>query len=149
MQVSYCDGIVAHTPQSRIRLASPPPGNGERVLVVEDEFLLRMMMTEYLEELNFQVIPALSGDEALEILDAGHEVDLLLTDIVMPGRVDGFELASRVRKRFPNIPVIYTSGYISLSANDLGGVKAPLLIKPTAPYELAEVVAFSLNQAAA
>jgi CheY-like chemotaxis protein len=82
----------------------------KRVLVVEDEDLVREIVTWALEDLGFDVIGASSGDQAVEVLGEG-DIDLLLTDIRMPGRLDGWTLAERARDVIPDLPIIYVSGF--------------------------------------
>ena len=122
--------------------AEPPAkGAGETILLVEDELALRMMMSDVLEDLGYGVIGARNGEEALNLIDAGESFDLLLTDVVMPGSIGGFELARRVREQLPDMPVIYTSGYTGYTAEEMGIVKARLLQKPVSPTELAQAIA--------
>lgn len=81
-----------------------------RILVVEDEAGVRALVAEILRDDGFDVVEAASGDEALNSLLLGESVDLVLTDIDMPGKLDGLALAKCVRTRFPHIPVILNSG---------------------------------------
>ncbi len=117
-----------------------PMGNGQTLLVVEDEVLLRMMIADVMEGLNYKVLLAQSGAQALAMIDDGARFDLLLTDIVLPGDVCGFELAQLVRDQFPTMPVIYSSGYPGGGDVDMGGIEAPMLEKPAGPSELAQLV---------
>lgn len=80
-------------------------------LLVEDEVLVRYVAEEDLGEMGCSVFTASTGDEALARLEAGERFDLLVTDIRMPGAVDGWELARRARQVLPSIGVIYVSGY--------------------------------------
>ncbi|MEM6304250.1 MAG: ATP-binding protein [Pseudomonadota bacterium] len=121
-------------------------GNGETLLLVEDEYQLQMVMADVLRDLNYVVITAASGSEALRIAERGDHFDLLLTDVVMPGTVGGFELARELRRVRPRLPVIYMSGYTGFTAAEMGTVQAPLLQKPAPPAELAEAVSFALSQ---
>jgi CheY-like chemotaxis protein len=82
-----------------------------RVLLVEDEPLVRMMAEEDLVDAGCDVTPAASGDEAALLIEQGAAFDALVTDIRMPGQVDGWELARRVRTALPNIVVVYVSGF--------------------------------------
>lgn len=115
-------------------------GAGQTILVVEDELQLLVMMTEVLEDLGYEVTSARSGREALDIVESGDPFDLLLTDVVMPGSVGGFELARRVRAKLPEMPVIYSSGYTGFTASEMGEVQAPLLQKPAPPAELSQML---------
>jgi two-component system, response regulator PdtaR len=81
------------------------------VLVVEDEMIVRMTISEYLRDEGYDVIEAGTADEALTILQNGTGIDLVFTDVRMPGSIDGCELARRIRTHWPKLPVILTSGY--------------------------------------
>jgi CheY-like chemotaxis protein len=81
------------------------------ILVVEDNDTVRAAIAEELEEAGFNVQTARSGDEASHFLPKLKRIDLLLTDIRMPGRIDGWLLADMARCRIPHLPVIYASGY--------------------------------------
>ncbi|MDB6055310.1 MAG: Histidine kinase [Verrucomicrobiales bacterium] len=84
----------------------------ETIMVVEDEESLRSLVCHVLSRQNYSVIPAASGVEALRIWEArGLDIDLVLTDLVMPDGVSGFQLAEKLALKKPNIKVIYTSGY--------------------------------------
>ncbi len=122
-------------------------GNGETLLVVEDEGHLLEMITDVLDDLGYTVVSANSGDEALRLVDEGQDFALLLTDVVMPGTIGGFELARRVRERRPTMPVIYTSGYTGFTVSEMGDVQAPLLQKPAPPAELANTIVQALADA--
>ncbi|TCK28087.1 response regulator receiver domain-containing protein [Ancylobacter aquaticus] len=80
------------------------------VLVVEDEALVRFDIADYLAEQGFEVHEAASADQALKILEAIPEIRLLFTDIDMPGSMDGLKLSAAVRKRWPPVQIIVTSG---------------------------------------
>jgi two-component sensor histidine kinase/DNA-binding NarL/FixJ family response regulator len=84
----------------------PPP----KVLVVEDEMLLRMRAVDIVEDAGFTAIEAMNADEALAILESRSDVDLLFTDIQMPGSMDGLKLAHAVYERWPSIKIILVSG---------------------------------------
>lgn len=86
-------------------------GHTGRILLVEDEMLIRELAVEDLTEAGFDVVWASSGDEALALLDSDTDFDFLFTDIRMPGEVDGRELAVRARAIVPGLPVLYATGY--------------------------------------
>jgi CheY-like chemotaxis protein len=94
-----------------------------RILVVEDELLVRELTAEDLEAAGHEVVCAASGDEALERLRSDTGFELLFTDIRMPGSTDGWELARQARKMIPGLAVIYATGYgdapRDLAANEL------------------------------
>ncbi|MBS4045780.1 MAG: response regulator [Alphaproteobacteria bacterium] len=107
------------------------------VLVVEDEVLVRMVIAEYLRECDYVVIEAGSAVEAVALFKADVEVDVVFSDIQMPGAMDGFALSKWVRQNRPGVKVILTSGAASAAdkAADLCD-DGPLLQKP---YESEEV----------
>jgi CheY-like chemotaxis protein len=82
---------------------------GETVLVVEDEVLLRLVVAEYLRDCGFKVIEAADADEAVVVLKQPHlQIDVLFSDIEMPGSMDGFALAQWTRANRPGVEVILT-----------------------------------------
>jgi CheY-like chemotaxis protein len=81
------------------------------ILVVEDDFLIRMILVEELLDAGYEVREAESGDHALDLLDGiDPPLELLVTDIHMPGAHSGIEVAALVRERLPQIPIIFTTG---------------------------------------
>lgn len=81
------------------------------ILVVEDEFLIRFLLTEILVGAGFGVCEAPNGDQAAPLIEAPPEpFSLLITDIHMPGQLDGFAVANLMRTRHPGVPIIYTTG---------------------------------------
>lgn len=83
---------------------------GTTVLIVEDEVFVRMIGADALEEAGYRVMEASSADEALAILERAASVQVLFTDIRMPGSMDGLALAEVVHERWPNIRILLTSG---------------------------------------
>ena len=81
-----------------------------RILVVDDEPLLRMFNVDMLSDAGFDVIEAGDADEALKLLSNISDIRVVFTDVEMPGRIDGFELAELVEARWPGIGVVVTSG---------------------------------------
>jgi CheY-like chemotaxis protein len=106
------------------------------VLVVEDEFLQRMNAAEMIRESGFEVIEAADADKAIAILETRRDIKAVFTDIRMPGPMDGLKLASYVRRNWPPIKIITTSGQVSVDAAELpdGGVFLP---KPYTPDKVA------------
>ena len=81
------------------------------VLVVEDDYLIRLMLIEELRDAGYEVREAATGDQALTLLeDIDPPLRILITDIHMPGRVSGLDLAKHVRENYPLVPIIYTTG---------------------------------------
>jgi CheY-like chemotaxis protein len=103
-------------------------GQERTVLLVEDDAGVRAVTASLLRELQFTIIEADSGTRALEIIEREPDIDLLFTDIVMPGGINGFELGRLARERRPQLPVLYATGYTaSFSAAEQG---ADILTKP-------------------
>jgi PAS domain S-box-containing protein len=125
-------------------------GGKETILVVEDEPVLREMVCEILKQYEYRVIEAGSGVEALRIWDEfDGQVDLLLTDMVMPEGMTGRELAAQLKKRKPGLKVVYSSGYSPDSnGRDLGQHDTVFLAKPYLPPQLAKTVRQSLDTVA-
>lgn len=91
--------------------ALPKVTSGTRILVVEDEPVLMTIIVTILERNGYQVISANSGDAALELFERSGPIDLLLTDLVMPGRLQGPNLAKELRLIQPSLPAIFMSGF--------------------------------------
>jgi CheY-like chemotaxis protein len=101
------------------------------ILVVEDEELVRDFTVDLLSDCGYVVLAAANGREALAMLDGETKIDLLFTDIVMPGDLDGFALAREAKRRRPLLPVLYTSGYTDrFGASDVGETFGPIVAKP-------------------
>src|SRR4030081_3330503 len=109
------------------------------VLMVEDEFLLRMDAVDMIAAAGFEVLEAGNADEAIEILEARRDITVVFTDIQMPGSMDGLKLARAVRGRWPPIKIVATSGHVHVSETDLpeGGRFLP---KPYSPHQIAGVL---------
>ena len=108
------------------------------VLVVEDETLISLMVSEALTEGGFEVHEVSTADEALRYIRSGGQVDVLFTDINLPGSMSGAELAQRVRAFRPELPVVYASG--SYRGDDLPG-RVPHSVFVRKPYDPRQVCA--------
>jgi signal transduction histidine kinase/CheY-like chemotaxis protein len=119
----------------------PKSRNGETVLLVEDEPAVRRAVQRTIERLGYRVLPANDGEDALRIAESLNEIDLLLSDVVMPG-IDGPELASRLRARWPDLRVLFLTGYSSnrLARSDAVGPGDRVLQKPYQVGELARAM---------
>src|SRR6202047_4977223 len=89
-----------------------------KVLAVEDEMMLRMRAVDIVEDAGFTPIEAENADEALAILESRSDIDLLFTDIQMPGSMDGLKLAHAVHQRWPAIKIILVSGQVTPAEAD-------------------------------
>jgi CheY-like chemotaxis protein len=112
-----------------------------RVLVVEDEFLIRLIVAETLGDAGFQVEEASTAEEAMRVLRMSDRFDLLLTDIHMPGRFNGIDVARHARELHPDIPVVFLTGRSdALRAYGELGPRDALVQKPYGPEEVLTVV---------
>jgi PAS domain S-box-containing protein len=103
------DGAAAAT--QRQAVAPAAAARGETVLLVEDDARVRQVSHRRLRELGYAVLQAENGPAALKVLDDGAAIDLLFTDVVMPGGMTGVDLAHEARRRRPGLKILFTSGY--------------------------------------
>ncbi|MEZ0603649.1 response regulator [Paraburkholderia sp. IW21] len=129
------------TPEAVDQTAAPV-GGGETILVVEDDADVRLTAVEMLAQLGYKVLTASSADAALEFVDSDVPIDLLFTDVVMPGKVKSVELAQRAAARSPAVPTLFTSGYTRDEIVHHGKLDAgiTLLSKPYRRDDLARKV---------
>ncbi len=120
--------------EEKTRPVTDIDGAGVKILVVEDDADVRNVATSTLEALGFTVQEAQSGDEALLFLEADQSTALILSDVNMPGSLTGIDLGNIIRKRWPRLAVILTTGYVEENQN-LEGFE--LLLKP---YRRADLV---------
>ncbi|MBU8539408.1 ATP-binding protein [Falsiroseomonas tokyonensis] len=122
--------------------AEAPPialeGGRGRVLLVEDDATLRRTGRAQLQRLGYQVLLAEDGEAAMALLQGGAPVDLLFTDIVMPGRLNGHQLARQAMVLRPRLRVLFTSGYQEGVAPEPGDLEQGFLLLPK-PYRLADL----------
>ncbi len=114
---------------------------GKRVLVVEDEAIIRLILSETLADEGFQVIEAGTGDEAAELIDGPDGFDLLVTDIQMPGTLDGIAVGEHARRRHADIPVVYMTGRPDSMTRLMAlGPRDAVLLKPYGPRDVMAVI---------
>jgi CheY-like chemotaxis protein len=89
------------------------------VLVVEDEMMLRMRVVDMVEDAGYIPVEAVDADEAMAILRSRSDIALMLTDVQMPGSMNGLQLAHAVHERWPPIRIILASGQLKLSESDM------------------------------
>jgi CheY-like chemotaxis protein len=131
------DGLPIREPQYR---------GSECVLVVEDDHGVRDFAVSVLRELGYHVLEAANGDAALELLGDGAGIDLLFTDVVMPGTLSGADLAKAALERRPELRVLFTSGYTTrLVEKEWPGRTLELLRKPYRSIDLAARIRGVLN----
>lgn len=110
-----------------------------RVLLVEDEACIRFIMAEVLQDEGFEVVEAWDGDKAARLLDGPDLFDVVLTDVRMPGLLDGIDIAVRARQRHPAIHLLVVSGYALQLVSRLRTLE-PAAHFMAKPYRLEEVV---------
>ena len=110
-----------------------------RVLVVEDETLIRMDAVEMLRSAGFDILEAANADEAIEMLEHHSDIRLVFTDIDMPGSMNGLKLSAAVRDRWPPVKIIATSGHFKIQASDLP-VDARFIAKPYQPAQIISAI---------
>ena len=106
------------------------------ILIVEDELLIRMMLADELREAGYNVTEAFNADEALVILRSPAPVDMILSDVRMPGSMDGIGLLRVVRSAYPKIPVIITSAHLQPALATVDGATRFI----SKPYKLELIV---------
>lgn len=131
--------------QASAEEALPMPdvgGAGERILVVEDNEAVRSAAVELLQHAGYQVLTAANGDQAMQVLLNGAQVDLIFTDVVMPGLIKSRDLASWAKTQTPAIAVLFTSGHTRdlISRNHQLSPDTHLLSKPYGPDALLGMV---------
>ena len=113
-----------------------------RVLLVEDEAVLRMVTADMLREAGFKVVEAWDGDQAAQFLDGLEPFDMLITDVQMPGLRDGIAVATYARSRQSCIPVLVVSGQAQNLTARLD-ILGPLVVFLQKPYRIGEIVRVS------
>jgi CheY-like chemotaxis protein len=131
------DEVRDHATQSK---SFSMPHGDEIVLVVEDSNALRRVLVKQLRELDYRVVDAANAHAAMEILERRADIDLLFTDIVMPGGMNGWELAKVAREIRPRLKVLFTSGFPATAFGSAGSVpeQVHLLAKPYRKVDLAQ-----------
>ena len=146
-EVGKGSNFTLYLPASRGSTASESKANGVhalgKVLVVEDDTLVAELAAGMLDELGFETVVAHSAKEALDRLAGGEKPKLIFSDIVMPGGISGIELARKVRDRFPELPILLTTGY----SEQVGGTHGfPVLQKPYEMDSLADALGKMLKR---
>jgi CheY-like chemotaxis protein len=113
---------------------SSEPEAARLVLLVEDEILVRISSADLLREAGYRVVEADNGEAAVSLLEAGINPDLIVSDIRMPGAIDGLQLLALARSQFPHIPVLLASSHLPLTGDEEQDVQ--FLPKPYQPAAL-------------
>ena len=134
------DGPASHVePQSG---SQPEPGRAARILVVDDQVEILNMLVRTLSTAGYTVVPATSGDAALDLFRQDGEFDAVLTDIAMPGALQGPALAREVREIAPEMPVVFLTGYAAEATVHGNGLRADdiRLMKPATKDDLLSAI---------
>ncbi len=128
------------------QVAELPTGN-ESILIVDDEIGLLTLAEEYLKDLGYRTHTAENAVQALEILEKEDDIDLLFSDVVMPGRISGYKLAERAISLKPGLKVLLTSGFMlkTIEQNKLHRFFTHFLNKPYRKADLAQQIRFVLD----
>ena len=126
-----------------------PASMGETILVVEDDKEVRTLAVALLSNLGYQTLEAETAGAAVAALEGGTEVHLMLTDVVLPGAMNGPELAAEVRRRHPSIGCIFMTGYAEDAFNNHGfpGNGAIIIQKPFRKFDFATAIRSALDEA--
>lgn len=137
-------------PDNRVPLAEngDPRGSGQTILVVEDDPDVRRLVVRLLDRLGYRCVEAEDGMEALGVLESRRDVDLLFTDIVLPRGMTGADLAQEALARWPDLRVVYTSGYSRDALSSKGRLTpgVALVEKPFEKSQLATVLSDALSR---
>jgi PAS domain S-box-containing protein len=133
-------GAVADEQDARDASELPEAGASAVVLVVEDEPAVRMIVVDVLSDLGYAVLEAGDGRSGLQILDSGTRIDLLLTDVGLPGGMNGRQLADAARQRRPDLKVLFVTGYAESMAVGDGRMEHGMQVM-TKPFAVAALAA--------
>jgi CheY-like chemotaxis protein len=121
--------------------ADDSPAGAAQVLVVEDDDEVAALTVEMINELGYDTTRVASAEAALGALADRRSVDIVFSDVMMPGRMNGVELAQEIRRRRPNLPVLLTSGYAEAARRKAGAQKIKIIPKPYRIDELRDALA--------
>ena len=124
----------------------PSEGGDEAILIVEDDDLVRKYVVNQVQSLGYRTLAVANAGEALTIIDQGERIDLLFTDVIMPGSVNGWQLAVEALHRRPALKVLYTSGYAKMDMSRDGRLDTDVLLlaKPYRKVDLAKMIRTAL-----
>ncbi len=130
------------------RAAAHVEGGSETILLVEDDMLVRNSVRTQLESLGYTALPVTNAVEALAMVERGSKFDLLFTDVIMPGGMNGRQLADEVIKRRPAVNVLFTSGYTENAILHHGRLDPGVLLlaKPYRKSDLARMLRMALDR---
>ena len=131
----------AHTPDLHPSADDDKPNAGGQVLVVEDDDEVAALTVEMINQLGYGTTRVASAEAALGALADRRSVDIVFSDVMMPGRMNGVELAQEIKRRRPNLPVLLTSGYVDAARRKAGAQQIKIIPKPYRIDELRDALA--------
>jgi CheY-like chemotaxis protein len=123
---------------------TPACGKPPLILVVDDDADVRDLASTILREAGYRVLEAETGQHGLKLFEDNPEVDLIFTDLMMPG-LDGFKLADMTKFRRPDVKILYATGYMDVARDKLGVVHGEILRKPYRAAQLEALVKRTLG----
>ena len=142
----YLPEATRESVQADQRDAGVAERGDESILIVEDDALVREYVVAQIKRLGYETLAARNAAEALEVISSQRRIDLLFTDVIMPGGLNGRQLASEAQKRRPQLKVLYTSGYTENAIVHHGRLDAGVLLlpKPYVSSDLARMLRIAL-----
>jgi PAS domain S-box-containing protein len=129
----YCGPLASSQPAAEF--ATAVPGGGETVLVIDDEATVRMLVAEVLDELGYDTVEAEDGASGLKILQSGRRIDLLITDVGLPGGMNGRQLADAALSLRPGLKILFITGYAETAVIGQGQLQPGMHVM-TKPFSL-------------
>jgi len=137
----------AALPEAELEDTAIIEGGNETILIVEDDHLVRTFVVGQIQSLGYVTLSAVNADEALVIISSAQTIDLLFTDMIMPGTMNGRQLADEALRRRPTLKVLFTSGYTENTVIHYGRLDAGVLLlaKPYRRADLARMIRSALE----
>jgi CheY-like chemotaxis protein len=134
-------------PADELESTAAIEGGSETILIVEDDHLVRTFVVGQIQSLGYVTLSAVNADEALVVIDSAQTIDLLFTDMIMPGSMNGGQLADEALRRRPSLKVLFTSGYTENTVIHYGRLDAGVLLlaKPYRNADLARMIRSALD----
>ena len=134
-------------PEAELEDTAIIEGGNETILIVEDDHLVRTFVVGQIQSLGYVTLSAINADEALVVLNSAQPVDLLFTDMIMPGSMNGRQLADEALRRRPTLKILFTSGYTENTVIHYGRLDAGVLLlaKPYRRADLARMIRSALE----